>query len=211
VEQSVADLYFAELAQAFVRGRLANSQASIQDGIEAGLRLHKFKSNAELPRVQRVLGILRGLQPQSLLDVGSGRGTFLWPLLDGLPYLRVTAVDVSERRAADLGAVAAGGIERLQVMRMDVQRPAVLAHSFDIVTALEVLEHLQDPQNALKHLLAIARRFVLLSVPSVTDDNPKHLHLFRVDQLHEMAARAGGLRTTIEHVLNHRIALIRVA
>jgi 2-polyprenyl-3-methyl-5-hydroxy-6-metoxy-1,4-benzoquinol methylase len=207
----VEDRYFADLARAFVRGRLANSGASIQDGIDAGLRLYKFKSNADLPRVQRVLGIMRGLQPQSLLDVGSGRGNFLWPLLDAFPHLRVTAVDLSERRAADLGAVAAGGIERLQAVRMDIQYPAVLAHSFDIVTALEILEHLQDPQNALTHLVAIARRFVLLSVPSVPDNNPEHLHLFKVDQLHEMAARAGGLRTTIEHVLNHRIVLIRVA
>ncbi|HYZ83479.1 MAG TPA: class I SAM-dependent methyltransferase [Bryobacteraceae bacterium] len=204
------DRYFAELAQAFVRGRLANSNASIHDGIEAGLRLHKFKSNAELPRVKRVLGILRGLQPQSLLDVGSGRGTFLWPLLDAFPHVRVTAVDLSERRAADLGAVATGGINRLQVACMDVQRPALSARSFDIVTALEVLEHLHDPHIALTHIVAMARRFVLLSVPSVPDDNPGHLHLFGVDQLLEMAERAGGVRTTIEHVLNHRIVLIRL-
>lgn len=205
------DRYYVDLATAFVRGRLGNASATLQDGVDAGLRLHKFKSNVELTRVQRVLGILRGLQPTSLLDIGSGRGTFLWPLLAAFTDLPVTAVDLSEQRTADLAAVAAGGIGRLRVVRMDVQQPTFASRSFDVVTALEVLEHLPEPQSALTHLVATARRFVLLSVPSVPDDNPEHLHLFSVEQLQQMAARAGGVRTTVEHVLNHRIALIRVS
>jgi hypothetical protein len=32
-----------------------------------------------LPRVRKVLGVLRGVHPANLLDVGSGRGAFLWP------------------------------------------------------------------------------------------------------------------------------------
>ena len=94
---------------------------------------------------------------------------------------------------------------------MDAERPAFASGAFDVVTILEVLEHLQNPQQALSNLVAVARRFVLLSVPSVPDDNPEHLHLFSPEQLREMARAAGAARTTIEHVLNHRIVLIRVA
>lgn len=46
--------YFTDLATAFVRGRLGNPAATIDDGLKAGLRLHKFKRNTELPRVKRV-------------------------------------------------------------------------------------------------------------------------------------------------------------
>jgi hypothetical protein len=99
----------------------------------------------------------------------------------------------------------------LTVVRMDAQRPAFAAKSFDVVTMLEVLEHLTNPQAALCGAVAVARRFVLISVPSVPDENPEHLHLFNVDQLRDMAADAGAMRTTIEHVLNHRIVVIRVA
>lgn len=203
--------YFTDLAEAFVRGRLGRPEAIIEDGINAGLRLHKFKSNSELPRIQRVLGILRGLVPESLLDIGSGRGTFLWPLLAAFPQLPVTSVDSSERRTTDAAAVRRGGIDRLSVVQMDVQRPAFATRSFDIVTMLEVLEHLKDPQAALDGMVNTARRFVLLSVPSVPDDNPEHLQLFTLEQLRQMAADAGALRTSIEHVLNHRIVLVRVA
>src|ERR1700733_13410363 len=63
------------------------------------------KANSELPRVQRVLGSLRRLAPDNLLDIGSGRGTFLWPLLAAFLQLPVTSVDSSERRTTDAAAV----------------------------------------------------------------------------------------------------------
>ncbi|MFO8083850.1 MAG: hypothetical protein R6U27_05975 [Desulfobacterales bacterium] len=51
-------------------------------GLDKGLRLHRFKRNHSLPRVQKVLGILKTIQPASLLDIGTGRAVFLWPLID---------------------------------------------------------------------------------------------------------------------------------
>jgi hypothetical protein len=118
------DRYYSELAQAFVRGRLSQPDATIEDGVRAGLRLHKFKHDTDLARVQRVLGILRGLAPQDLLDTGSGRGTFLWPLLAAFPALPVTSIDVSAQRAGDVHAVRKGGITRLHASQMDAQRMA---------------------------------------------------------------------------------------
>ncbi len=61
-------------------------EALIQIGKERDLRLHRFKKSMELPRVRKVLGILKGIQPQNLLDIGSGRGVFLWPLLNEFPF-----------------------------------------------------------------------------------------------------------------------------
>jgi ubiquinone/menaquinone biosynthesis C-methylase UbiE len=153
------------------------------------------------------LGMLRALAPESLLDVGTGRGTFLWPLLANFPLLPVTAIDWNERRVADLQAVRSGGVERLSVERMDVERLSFPPGSFDGITMLEVLEHLKTPELALGLALKAARRFVIASVPSVPDDNPEHIHLFSVEQLNEMAMKAGCKRVTFEHVLNHRIML----
>ena len=198
--------YHAELATAFVRGRLGDPRASLDDGQRAGLRLHKFKLDTTLPRVQRVLGILHGLAPENLLDIGSGRGTFLWPLLAAFTHLPVTAIDHAAQRAADLGAVQRGGIHRLTALRMDAQQLAFAGDAFDVVTMLEVLEHLPTPALALQEALRVAQRFVVLSVPSVPDDNPEHLHLFTPAQIKTMA---GAQRITIDLVLNHRIAVLR--
>lgn len=203
--------YFTELADAFVRGRLNNAEATLADGLAAGLRLHKFKQDAApLVRVQRVLGILRGLAPETLLDVGSGRGAFLWPLLNAFPHLAVTCMDVQAQRVDDIDAVRRGGIARLRAVQMNAEHMAFAPRSFDVVTLLEVLEHMTNPGAALAAAVATARRFVVLSVPSVPDDNPEHLHLFAPMDIERMARAAGGGRVSIEHVLNHRIAVIRV-
>ena len=116
--------HYRWLAVAYARGVLGlGAEVGDDDALAAadarGLRLHRFKRSAELPRVRAVLGTLRGLAPAELLDIGSGRGVFLWPLLDGLPDVRVTAVDVLPERAAQLAAVARGGVERLSAARMD--------------------------------------------------------------------------------------------
>jgi|SRR5208283_3487505 len=204
------DRYFTELATAFVRVRLDQSQGTIDTGLQAGLRLHKFKLNVELLRVRTVLGMLKSLQPENLLDLGSGRGTFLWPLLAEFRNLPVTTAEIALRRSTYLAAVRKGGVQRLTVVRADVHRWPFAPRSFDVVTMLEVLEHLADPLLALREGLRSARRAVVVSVPSTPDENPEHLHLFGMEQLKNMAAEAGAGRTTFEHVLNHRIMLAQI-
>ena len=204
--------YFEELAAAFVRGKLGESGASAQEtialGLSRGLKLHKFKRQAELPRVHRVLGVLRGLGPETLLDVGSGRGTFLWPLVDAFPSLPVLAVDESEVRVRDLHAVRVGGIDRLSASRMDACALALPDKSRDVATILEVLEHLERPALAAQEAMRVARRFVVASVPAHADDNPGHRHLFGEAAIERLFAGAG--RTSFERVLNHIIAVVRL-
>jgi hypothetical protein len=110
MDTETLNFYFAPIAAAFVRGVVQPGQENcslfeadfaelneadycqlINIGLASDLRLHRFKRTMGLPRVAKVLGILRGLVPENLLDIGSGRGAFLWPLLDAFPDLPVTA------------------------------------------------------------------------------------------------------------------------
>jgi SAM-dependent methyltransferase len=213
VSTSSEERYFTALAAAFVRGRmpevapLADDGACIVRGAAAGLRLHKFKRNTDLPRVRRVLGVLRGLGPTSLLDVGSGRGTFLWPLLDAFPALQVTAIDADPRRAGDLDAVRRGGVSRLSAHKMNAEAVTFDAGAFDVVTLLEVLEHMHHPELAVAHAVRVARRFVVASVPSKEDDNPEHIHLFDAASLTALFANAGAPDLHVDYVRGHVIAV----
>lgn len=200
-----------DLAAAFVRGRrpdlaAADDPTTVRRGRAAGLRLHRFK-RTHLPRVQRVLGLLRGLAPASLLDVGSGRGTFLWPLLDALPAVQVTSVDRDAGRARDLGAVRRGGVERLTALQADVEALPLADGAVDGATALEVLEHVADPLRAAREVVRATRRFVVATVPSQPDDNPEHLRLFSAADLERLLRDAGARRVTVTHVLGHRVAV----
>ncbi|MGZ3680555.1 MAG: class I SAM-dependent methyltransferase, partial [Ktedonobacterales bacterium] len=180
-------------------------------GLDSGLRLHRFKRTMGLPRVDKVLGILRGLQPDTLLDIGSGRGAFLWSLLDAFPDLHVTCADILEYRVAGIQAVHDGGVATLAAVRADATALPFADGSFDVVTLLEVLEHIPDTQSALAEVCRVARRFVVLSVPMHPDDNPEHIHLFDQRELSGLLEQQGIARVSAEHVLNHLILVARKA
>jgi 2-polyprenyl-3-methyl-5-hydroxy-6-metoxy-1,4-benzoquinol methylase len=207
--------YYTEIAAAFVRGKLGamhglSDHEIISTGIEAGLRLHKFKRNTELPRVKKVLGLLRGLAPSNLLDIGSGRGTFLWPLVDSFPELPITAIDKNPVRADNIGAVRRGGIANLDAALADATSLCFAEKSFDVVTVLEVMEHLPSPENAVREVTRIAQRFVVVSVPSKEDDNPEHIHLFDNRRLESMFLSEGAKHVKFDYVLNHIIAIVKM-
>jgi ubiquinone/menaquinone biosynthesis C-methylase UbiE len=213
--------YYLDLAAAFVRGRLPDAPALppadlVEHGRAHGLRVHKFKRSAELPRVRKVLGVLRSLGPASLLDIGSGRGVFLWPLLDAFPDLPVTALDRLPQRVADLEAVRWGGVERLTPVAGDLTALDFPDRAFDVVTILEVLEHLPDAAAGAREVLRVAGRFVVASVPSKPDGNPEHLRLYTAETLSalfEDAAAALGVVVSVkcEYVPNHIVAVVRTA
>ncbi len=175
------------------------------DGAE--LPLHYFKRSRTLPRVEWALGVLRGLQPASLLDIGSGRGTFLWPLLDALPHLPVTAIDADPRRVALLAAVQQGGIKRLTAQQADTTALPFPDSHFDVITLLEVLEHIPDAQTALAEAVRVCERALLITVPSRPDDNPEHIHLFDEDRLGQMLADCGVNRVKCGGVPGHLTVL----
>ena len=207
---------YTRFAAAYVRGSrpdldVGPDEDVVARGRAAGLRLHRFKRTRVLGRVRKVLGVLHGIAPASLLDVGTGRGAFLWPLLTEFPSLPVTCVEVDPERVRQLGCVAAGGVPNLSVQASDV---TALPHgdgSFDVATALEVLEHIDDTDAAARQLVRVSRRFVVVSVPSHHDDNPQHIHLLTGDRLRRMFLQAGAVRVDVDGLLNHLVATVRVA
>ncbi len=223
------DLYFEKLAAAYVRGKLASAETVADDlfvrpldeltgddfaeliarGLAAGLRLHRFKRTMGLSRVQRVIGMLHGFQPASLLDIGSGRGAFLWTLLDAFPELPVTCIDLLDYRVADIEAVRAGGISNLSGIEMDASAMTFDDDEFDVVTLLEVLEHIPDSAAVAREVVRVAARFAVVTVPSHEDDNPEHVHLFDRDRLTALFLDAGAARVNCEYVLNHLVAVVR--
>ncbi|MCB1053430.1 MAG: class I SAM-dependent methyltransferase [Acidobacteria bacterium] len=201
-------MYYDTLLQAYLIGRLGEKPPHLswlEFAQQHEVRVHRFKQN-NLQRVQKVIGILQALWPSDLLDIGSGRGTFIWPLLDAMPHLPVTATDLDPEKVAIFQTVQKGGIDQLSGQIMDIAHPQSMRA--DIVTALEVLEHLVQPQIAIQNLVKMAQRFVVFSVPSKPDNNPEHLHLFTAKQLETWFFAVGAKQVRVEYVLNHMIGVV---
>jgi ubiquinone/menaquinone biosynthesis C-methylase UbiE len=111
---------------------------------------------------------------------------------------------------ADIQTVAAGGVAGLTAIHGDATKLPFANRHFDVVTMLEVLEHIPDTNAALHEIMRVARRFVLLSVPSHADQNPEHIHLFDSAQLEQLLLQHGATRVTFEYVPGHILVIARV-
>lgn len=197
-EKPLCDLTEEDVAAAFACAR------------ENGIKIYDFKrSHRQLPRVQYVLGVLKGICPESVLDVGSGRGVFLLPFLHEFPYTEVSVLEILASRVELWRDLRSGGLDRVSVRAEDVCRAPYSPESFDVVTMLEVLEHIPDYRAAIRAAVSMARRYVIVTVPSREDENPEHIHLLTKERLREAFADAGVHQCTFGGVPGHLTLLAK--
>lgn len=99
----------------------------------------------------------------SLLDVGCGEGTFLSLLQRENPAISLSGCDLSE--------VA---LTRVHKKNLKITCALVDANnalpfedaSFDVVSALDVLEHTLEPERILSEMVRVSKKNILISVPN---------------------------------------------
>ncbi len=175
----------------------------IEKGKKLNLKLHYFKEKKYLPRVSIVLGFLKNIYPDSILDVGSGRGVFLLPLIREFPDLKITSIDILDKRLELLNAIKNGGIHNLNVYKEDITLLSFDDNSFDVVTILEVLEHIENVEKAIKEAVRVTKNFVVITVPSKEDNNPEHIHLLTKDTLTKIFSDNGVTNLKFSGVNGH--------
>ncbi|HXH23616.1 MAG TPA: class I SAM-dependent methyltransferase [Vicinamibacterales bacterium] len=117
----------------------------------------------------------------AVLDAGCGLGY-------GLPILARTAASV---RGQDLDP-------RLRSELVDiVPLDDIPGGSFDVVLAVDVVEHVEDDRGFVAHLARIARRRVILTTPNWTASRnvwPYHVREYTPWQLRDLCAPFGACR-----------------
>ena len=183
----------------------------VEIGEKTGQKLYPFKTGkSELPRVRQVLGFLHGVEFKTLLDVGSGRGVFLLPFMEEFPQVQVTSLDLLDKRVTFLNELATGGYTQLTAYNRNICDQPFPENSFDVVTLLEVLEHIPEVGKAVAAAVNMARNYVVVSVPSKEDDNPEHIHLLTKDILTKLFADAGCTKLHFGGVNGHLIMMAAI-
>lgn len=97
---------------------------------------------------------------QKVLDIASGDGLFLGSLAQ--EGVQAVGIDISEegiRKCKEKG---------LNVVMADVACDPLPFHDeeFDVVTMLDVLEHLYDPEQLVREAARVSKRYIIISVPN---------------------------------------------
>jgi 2-polyprenyl-3-methyl-5-hydroxy-6-metoxy-1,4-benzoquinol methylase len=128
-------------------------------------------------------------QPSSLLDVGCGEGVLAQRWARRRPNSRVVGVDLEE------DSIQAGWAERqapnLEYRVAGAEQLPFASGEFDLVCAVELLEHVARPEQTLAEMVRCAQRHLLLSVPR--EPLWRALNLARGAYLRELGNTPGHL------------------
>ncbi|HEY4810543.1 MAG TPA: class I SAM-dependent methyltransferase [Solirubrobacteraceae bacterium] len=145
------------------------------EGIVTGNTYDKYGSTN--PVVRRLMaGFERDLdelfelaKPGSVLDVGCGEGVLVHQWAQRLAArnpadpARVVGIDLEEE------SIQAGWAERqaanLEYRVMEAANLPFADDEFDLASAIEVLEHVPDPEHTVSEMARCAERYLLVSVP----------------------------------------------
>lgn len=176
---------------------------------EYNLKLYYFKEKENLPRVNIVLGFLKGNDFTKILDIGSGRGVFLFPLLKEINNIDVTSMEILDKRVELLNYISLGGVKNLKVIKEDITMSKISNDSYEVITMLEVLEHIPNVFDAIKNAIRISKKFIIATVPSKEDNNPEHIHLLTKDKLTKMFNENGVYNLKFGGVNGHLYLIAR--
>jgi 2-polyprenyl-3-methyl-5-hydroxy-6-metoxy-1,4-benzoquinol methylase len=140
-----------------------------EDGVVTGNTYDKYGSGN--PVVRRLMSafernldeLLDLAAPGSLLDVGCGEGVLVHRWAARRPHARMVGIDLEEESIQE-------GWSRRQAPNLEyrVMEAANLPFAdaeFELASAIEVLEHLPDPEHTVSEMARCTRGHLLVSVP----------------------------------------------
>jgi 2-polyprenyl-3-methyl-5-hydroxy-6-metoxy-1,4-benzoquinol methylase len=123
------------------------------------------------PVVKRLMGGFHGTldelwgkaAPESILDVGCGEGVLTVEWAERLGEGRVVGIDLDDPKLR--GEWAQRSRPNLEFRTEEATSLSFADDEFDLACAIEVLEHVPEPQATVAEMARVARRHLLVSVP----------------------------------------------
>ena len=130
--------------------------------------LKKYQSRNLMKRyfinkfIKRIVNSIADLSElRTILDAGCGEGMVTKEIVSQLPDIKTEGLDISP----DALAIARELLPENKLSLGDITKIELPDDSRDLVMALEVLEHLEDPRPAIKELQRVTSKYCLISVP----------------------------------------------
>jgi SAM-dependent methyltransferase len=102
-------------------------------------------------------------QPRSILDVGCGEGVLTSEWAERLKDGRIVGIDLPDPKLESEWEKRQR--PNLEYRAEEATRLSFRDDEFDMATAIEVLEHVPEPEQTLAEMARVADRYLLVSVP----------------------------------------------
>ena len=107
-----------------------------------------------------VFRLLKGISFHTMLDAGCGTGVLLQAIHERYPHVKLTGSEYSGQGLQ----FARKRLPDAEFMTMDLSKQP-LERTFDLITCIDVLEHIPDDRAALRNLHQMSAEYAILSVP----------------------------------------------
>ncbi len=121
--------------------------------------IYRFEKNLIQVLREKVRSLEQG-EKLTLCDCGCGEGFIDRALLDAFPHLTITGYDIDEKALSFAKSLN----PEVQYFKGDILT-SEFEEKYDIVLCTEVLEHLQDPDQAIRVLQNVAIQACIITVP----------------------------------------------
>lgn len=151
-------------------------------------------------RYRAVAAALRtAITPQSILDAGSGRGQLCFALNRRWPQARILGVDFEQELVEYSQDLMRDAAPQAPIVFQRRTLPDDLGEQFDLVTSVDVLEHIEDDREFLRGLFDATntRGTLVLHTPAA----PQKRYLAEFEEQHDHVRdgyTAAGLKTLLE-------------
>jgi 2-polyprenyl-3-methyl-5-hydroxy-6-metoxy-1,4-benzoquinol methylase len=148
---------------------MSSSVTVDREGTVTGNTYDKYGSTN--PVVRRLMANFEGTlhelftqaAPRTLLDVGCGEGvlTHRWAQTAGME--RIVGIDLDDPQLHE--AWKGRQAPNLEYMVMKAENLPFADREFEVATAIEVLEHVPDPEHTVSEMARVASKHLIVSVP----------------------------------------------
>jgi 2-polyprenyl-3-methyl-5-hydroxy-6-metoxy-1,4-benzoquinol methylase len=145
------------------------TQQLAPDAVPTGNTYDKYGSKN--PVVRRLMegfedaldDLWRQAAPASILDVGCGEGVLTEKWADRLGDGRIVGIDLDDPKLRAEWETRQR--PNLEYKVEDATHLSFAGDEFDMASAIEVLEHVPDPERTVAEMARVAKRWLLVSVP----------------------------------------------
>ena len=122
---------------------------------------------SQIPRLETAMTLLKNVKANRVLDLGCGDGTISCKIGSLVSAQEIHGADISKeavRRALSRG------VKAIQ-LDLNEQKMPFIRGSFDLVVALELIEHLTDPDGVIEEMARVLSfgGLILLSTPNLAN------------------------------------------